>query len=259
VLLTVLGEYVLRSNTAFWQETLIGALGTMGFKVEAARQAVARSVTAGWLQSTRHGRRARLELSEETSELLSSGARRIYSFGEPWAWDGRWLIVVVRVPERQRAVRHQVRTRLAWEGFGSLGGGLWISPHVDREPGLADLPADGSVADLLSFRAEIGILGHAEDEIAQVWDLPAVADAYRTFIARFTRLRPSAPAAVFRAQTELVHAWRKFPFLDPDLPETLLPSEWPRARAHELFQDRHARWDQTAQEYFATLEADSAT
>jgi phenylacetic acid degradation operon negative regulatory protein len=29
--------------------------------------------------------------------------------------------------------------------------------------------------------------------------------------------------------------WRAFPALDPDLPDDLLPSAWPRAAAHELF------------------------
>jgi phenylacetic acid degradation operon negative regulatory protein len=63
-----------------------------------------------------------------------------------------------------------------------------------------------------------------------------------------------SPASVFAAQTEMVHAWRKFPFLDPDLPESLLPARWPRQRAHDLFAERHARWHEAAQEYFAGLE-----
>jgi phenylacetic acid degradation operon negative regulatory protein len=57
-------------------------------------------------------------------------------------------------------------------------------------------------------------------------------------------------------QTLLVHAWRKFPFLDPDLPAELLPSDWPRRRAHELFTGRHAAWAGPAQEWFDSLEAD---
>jgi phenylacetic acid degradation operon negative regulatory protein len=60
---------------------------------------------------------------------------------------------------------------------------------------------------------------------------------------------------VFRAQTLLVHQWRKFPFLDPDLPERVLPARWPRARAHAVFQDRHAAWHATAQDYFRSLES----
>jgi phenylacetic acid degradation operon negative regulatory protein len=81
-----------------------------------------------------------------------------------------------------------------------------------------------------------------------------VAGEYREFTARFGRLRPKTPEAVFRAQTELVHAWRKFPFLDPDLPESVLPRGWPRRRAHDVFQERHGAWHAMAQDYFSSLE-----
>src|SRR3954469_4728013 len=191
VLLTVLGEYVLPASGGAWQETLIGALGATGHKTHAARQALARSVAAGWLETERHGRRSRAHLTPETAEMLRSGAERIYSFGEPWEWDGRWLLVVLRVPEQRRDVRHQVRTRLAWAGFGSLGGGLWITPHVERERELRDLAGGDAVADVVSFHAELGELGDPAKVIADAWDLEAVAEAYRAFVARFGRVRPT--------------------------------------------------------------------
>jgi phenylacetic acid degradation operon negative regulatory protein len=161
---------------------------------------------------------------------------------------------VLRVPEERRDVRHQLRTRLAWAGFGSLGGGLWISPHVAREAELRAMAAEEPAAELLSFRAELGALGAPERLIAEAWELEAVAAGYRDFIAGFGRLRPKTPEAVFRAQTLLVHAWRKFPFLDPDLPEALLPRGWPRRPAHDVFAERHAAWHQAAQDYFGSLE-----
>jgi phenylacetic acid degradation operon negative regulatory protein len=58
--------------------------------------------------------------------------------------------------------------------------------------------------------------------------------------------------------TLMVHAWRKFPFLDPDLPDSLIPPNWPRARAHALFVDRHERWEPQAGEFFDELEASVA-
>jgi phenylacetic acid degradation operon negative regulatory protein len=258
VLLTLLGEYVLPGSGGAWQETLIGALETLDHKTPAARRALARSVTAGWLRTERHGRRSRVHLTEPTAEMLRSGTERIYSFGDPWDWDGRWLLVVLRVPEERREVRHRLRTRLAWAGFGSLGGGLWISPHVERERELHDAAGEESVAELVSFRARIGAVGEPAKVVAEAWDLDAVAAAYRDFIARFGRLRPSAPEAIFRAQTLLVHEWRKFPFLDPDLPADMLPAAWPRKRAHDLFGERHGQWHGAAQEHFAALEAASA-
>jgi phenylacetic acid degradation operon negative regulatory protein len=53
-----------------------------------------------------------------------------------------------------------------------------------------------------------------------------------------------------------VHAWRRFPFLDPDLPAELLPADWPRPRAHDLFAGRHERWRARAMDYFAQLEGE---
>jgi phenylacetic acid degradation operon negative regulatory protein len=258
VLLTLLGEFVLPARDGVWQETLIRALGALDHKPQAARQALARSVTAGWLTTERHGRRARLRLTPETADMLTVGARRIYSFGEPWEWDGRWLLVALRVPENRREVRHQVRSRLAWAGFGSLGGGLWLSPHVSRESELRDLSANGSVAEVLSFHAEMGALGDTERVVSQAWDLDEVAAAYDKFIARFEPVDPAEPEDVFRAQTQLVHDWRKFPFLDPDLPESMRPKGWPKDRAHDLFAERHGRWHEPAQAYFRELEGESS-
>jgi phenylacetic acid degradation operon negative regulatory protein len=254
VLLTMLGEYVLPARDGVWQETLIGALGTLDYKTQAARQALARSIGAGWLRTERHGRRSRVFLTDDTVEMLRTGTERIYRFGESRPWDGQWLLVVLRVPEERREVRHQVRTRLAWAGFGSLGGGLWITPHVEREHELRDLSSNGSAAEVLSFRAELGTLGDPERVITEAWDLAAVTAAYDDFIARFAELRPKTPEETFAAQTMLVHEWRKFPFLDPELPEAMLPARWPRTRAHDVFVERHAAWHDTAQKHFRALE-----
>jgi phenylacetic acid degradation operon negative regulatory protein len=254
VLLTILGEYLMPSGSGVWQETLIQALGALEYKSQAARQALARSVTAGWLTTERRGRRSRVELTARAAVMLRTGAERIYGFGEPWAWDGQWLLVVLRVPEQRREVRHRLRTQLAWAGFGSLGGGLWLSPHIEREDELRGSVGGGSVAELQSFRAELGSIGDPGRLVASAWDLETVAAGYREFVARFARATPRTPEAVFRAQTLLVHEWRRFPFLDPDLPERMLPRAWPRSRAHEVFVGRHALWHATAQEYFASLE-----
>ncbi len=256
LLLTILGEYVLPRAGSVWQETLVAALVSVGYTQQAARQALARSTRDGWLSTQRRGRRARLSLGDQTSELLRTGAERIYSFGQPWQWDGRWLVVVLRVPEESRAVRHQLRSRLAWAGLGSLGGGVWLTPHVERQAELAVAINDEPAAEATSFIAELGSLGDPEQLVADAWALNRVREQYAAFIDDFGRVRATTPQACFRQQTLLVHAWRRFPFLDPDLPGALLPSRWPRERAHALFLERHSRWAPAAAEYFAQLEAE---
>ncbi len=255
LLLTVLGEYVLPRGGGVWQETLVGALVSVGYSEHAARQALSRSAREGWLVTERHGRRARITLSDATAELLRTGAARIYSFGEPWEWDGHWLVLILRVPEERREVRHQLRSRLAWAGLGSLGGGVWLTPHVERETELRAAIASEPAAEATSFVASLGRLGSPQGVAASAWDLERVRDHYDAFIDDFGRLRPSSPRACFRAQTLLVHAWRKFPFLDPDMPVDLLPSRWPRRRAHDLFVARHGGWAEAAGAYFEELES----
>jgi phenylacetic acid degradation operon negative regulatory protein len=255
LLLTILGEYVLPAGEPVWQETLVGALVTVGYTQHAARQALARSVRDGWLSTSRHGRRARVSLSERTADLLASGASRIYSFGSPSDWDGRWLVLILRVPEERRSVRHQLRTRLAWAGLGSMGGGVWLTPHVEREAELREVVIEAPAAEATSFVAELGSMGTPAAVAAAAWDLESVRSGYEDFISDFSAIRPSSDEAFFRMQTLLVHAWRKFPFLDPDLPSELLPAGWPRRRAYELFTGRHSRWATPARSYFDSLEA----
>jgi phenylacetic acid degradation operon negative regulatory protein len=251
MLLTVLGEYALPRPDGLWQETLVSALTALGYSSAAARQAVVRSTKDGWLAGERVGRRSWMRLTEPTRALLQEGAARIYDFGAPVPWDGRWLLVALRVPENRREVRYRVKTQLAWAGFGSLGGGLWITPHTAREHIASDAvgKADPEIQ-VLSFRAELGDLGDPGRVLAEAWDLLALRAEYDRFVEDFEALDPRDDAETFAAQTSLVHAWRRFPFVDPDLPDELLDGDWPRRRAHELFRDRHERWNRTAQQQF---------
>jgi phenylacetic acid degradation operon negative regulatory protein len=248
VLLTVLGEYAMPRGGVVWQESLVDALVALGHTEQTARQAVARSTRDGWLSGERVGRRTRMTVTPATAEMLEEGRERIFGFGPEHDWDGRWLVVVLRIPEDRRAVRTRVRTRLARAGMGSLGGGVWIAPHADREPLVASaLRAEGATADAVSFLAEPGSLGSPAD-LAAAWDLAELAAAYDAFLARFT----AEPAgSLFRAQTELVHGWRRLAYLDPDLPAGLLPGDWPRPRAYRLFQRRNAAWRDAAQTQFS--------
>jgi phenylacetic acid degradation operon negative regulatory protein len=80
--------------------------------------------------------------------------------------------------------------------------------------------------------------------VAQAWDLDAIGCAYDAFLTAFADATARDPLA---ATIELVHAWRRFPFTDPDLPAQLLPREWSGTRAAALFRRRHAEWSPAAQ------------
>jgi len=213
----------------------------LGVAEKATRQALMRTANAGWLTPEKAGRRTRWLLTPAATKLLTDGAQRIYSFGPAREWDGQWVLVQVRIPETDRRARHVVRTRLAWAGFGSLGPGLWLSPHADREPEAIRVLGEAGVADDAHvFVARRTGLSDTREMVAAAWDLNQLEAEYEQFTAEFRG--PAAPADVLLRQLELVHAWRRFPALDPALPSELLPPRWTGTRAAELFGDRHERW-----------------
>ena len=75
--------------------------------------------------------------------------------------------------------------------------------------------------------------------VSQAWDLTAVGQLYDEFIAMFSASGARDPLA---NTIGLVHAWRRFPWTDPDLPRQLLPAPWRRPEAAAIFRRRHAQW-----------------
>ena len=259
LLITVLGEYVLRRGDPVWTSVLVRALGLLGVAEKSARQALARSAGEGWVSPARFGRRVRWELTGPGQTLLTEGARRIYSFGRAArSWDGRWLLLMASVPDSKRELRHRLRTQLAWAGFGALAAGVWVSPDPGREAEARSILAGLGLADTaMSFLGSYGSVGTQESVARQAWDLDEVSARYQDFIGAFADAAPATGADFLVAQTRLVHAWRRFPFLDPQLPADLLPSGWAGTTAARLFESRHGAWQREAQRHWETLLAEA--
>jgi phenylacetic acid degradation operon negative regulatory protein len=247
LLITVLGEYVLPSGLPALTSAFIDVLGRLGVEEKASRQTLMRAAADGWLTSRRDGRYTQWQLTAGFEQFLTLGAERIYSFtaSQP-EWDCRWLLVLARAPETNRAGRHLLRTRLRWAGFGSPAPGVWISTHLDRaKEAERVLEEAGVYGDAQIFLGEYIAGGELATMVHQAWDLDEVEAAYEEFIAEFTR-QPSADPLVRLAQ--LVHGWRRFPLIDPALPEELLPDRWNGVRAAQLFHRQRSKWKQRATE-----------
>jgi phenylacetic acid degradation operon negative regulatory protein len=260
LLLTLLGEFALPHDGTVWTSTIVDGLGLLDVTERNARQAVARLSDQAIVEPERHGRRTRWHLTDAGHKLLSIGSERIYRFGgERPSWDSRWVVVLTSVPEDQRAKRHQLRSQLEFAGFGFIGPGIAVSPHIDREGIATAILRELDLRDTaIVWLGQTGSLVPDDEIIRRAWDLDALAGRYADFVGEFERRLPRSLPARFTALLELVHAWRRFPFGDPEIPDSLLPGDWPGRRAKQLFDVRHAAWVGSANEWFEKAEASEA-
>ena len=250
--LPLLGEFVLPGGGTAWTSAVLATFARLGIEEKTTRQALMRTAASGWLDPEKVGRRTRWRLTASAQKLLTEGAERIYSITGPGdSWDGRWLLIYARIPESDRRARHVVRSRLTWAGFGSLGAGVWISPHPDREAEATGVLREAGVAaDAHVFVARRSGLADVRVMVASAWDLDAIENRYQEFLEEF---RVTAPADVLARQIEIVHAWRRFPSIDPLLPRELLPARWSGLTAARLFADRHRGWSGEAKQEWKRL------
>jgi phenylacetic acid degradation operon negative regulatory protein len=253
LLFTVLGEFVLPGDGTVWTSSIIDVLGRLGVEEKTTRQALMRTAGDGWLRSQRHGRRTRWQLTAAAEQLLTDGRHRIYGFRAiAPAWDGRVVLVLARVPETDRSTRHLLRTRLGWAGFGSPAPGVWISTHTERVDEVDRLLTRAGVSDARIFVADHAGGADLASMVGQAWDLSAVEARYQEFLDEFATPGTDRPLARL---VDLVHAWRRFPSIDPALPRDLLPHRWSGERAAALFTKRHATWAADAMAEWARLES----
>jgi phenylacetic acid degradation operon negative regulatory protein len=243
LLFTVLGEFVLPTGGSAWTSAFIETFSRLGVEEKAIRQALARTAADGWVRPERYGRRTRWCLTLSGERLLTEGTERIYAFaGTQRSWDGSWLLVLARVPH-DRPARHMLHTRLSWAGLGSPAPGVWITTHTERRAEVEQVLRQAGVTDGQIFAAEHRGGAELSVLVGQAWDLLAIEQRYEAFLAEFST--PTARDPLSRL-IELVHAWRRFPSIDPGLPDQLLPSRWSGARAAKLFDARHGKWSADA-------------
>ena len=259
MLFTLYGDYAYPRGVDLWLGGLVSFGERLRISEVAVRSAVARLARDGWIIARRDGNRSFYGLSAQGRSLIEEGTQRIY---EPRgrAWDGRWCVLTYAIPEAQRAHRDRLRRELAWLGFGALGGGAYVSPR-DVATHAQTLVANHGVSEFARiFTARFDGPVTADAMVRHCWDLPAIARQYDAFIKHYAplyrrdaalrRKRALGDASAFVHRFALTHDFRRFPFIDPDLPEQLLPRGWSGTRARELFESYHTLLTDGALRYF---------
>lgn len=233
LLFSFLGALVFEAHdTPLPSHVYLRVLADLGVSEAAARATLKRLTHRKLLDRDQVGRIATFGLNESSRALLEDGRQRIRA-AEPFARPGEgWTLLSFSIPEGRRELRHQLRSRLIWAGFGALRDGLWIAPgSVDLSAALDGIAADGPVT-IDSFTAEP--TGQTRDFVARVWDLDAVRNEHQAFLDAWRKpeRRDAGPIAELSMLTaHWVHVLRA----DPALPRDYLPPDWPSAESARTY------------------------
>jgi len=256
LVMTLLGSYVRGRHEMVWSGGLVELLEEMGFSTGASRVALTRLVRRDLIARERSGRMIHYRITERADQVLAEGDRRIFSLGRAEPLADSWTMLWHDIPEKRRLERGRLARRLRFLGFGTLQDGLWISPH-DREQEVVPLLDELGVADHAGILVgDVATLPGPAALVRRAWDLDALCERYRSFATQFAphARRRGAPkvsdAEAFLVRTRIMHLFRGFPFLDPDLPDELMPDPKARRRAVDVFDAAYERLAEPAQRHF---------
>jgi len=262
-MLTLYGDYVLQRGGEIGIGSLVRLLSNFGLSEQAIRSAVSRMCRSGLLKAKRTNRKSYYSLTSKGHSLLTAGAQRIFQRKKSH-WDGNWNIITYSIPERIRQVRDRLRLELGWMGYGALGEATWISPY-DLTKEVEDLAESLQIKEYIQiFQAKHQSSADPKKIVSRSWDLGRIHERYANFIAKYRpklvyhlkRLQAGEnlePSECFVERFNLIHEYRKLPFLDPDLPQELLPENWLRPQATALFDEYHNLLTEKANEYFDSV------
>ena len=204
LIVTIYGLYARDTDGWFSVASLIRLLSELGVDENAVRSSVSRLKRRGILESHRANSAAGYGLSAQGLDILAEGDRRIFDRPRARLADG-WVLAVFSVPEEQRRRRHELRSRLAWLGFGTVSSGVWIAPaQLAAETALV-LERCGLSGYVTLFRADYQAFGDLREQIPRWWDLGRLRHLYQAFLdqdlqhppeygsMRFHRIQPPGP------------------------------------------------------------------
>ncbi len=210
----------------------IDVLGYLDISETATRATLNRMVRTGLLDRQQTGRIASFGMTARAEELLHQGRERVVSEQPFTPSSDEWTLLSYSVPESQRDLRHQLRSKLLWAGFGRIRDGLWIAPgDVDVREVLADTDTPDAVTVAFAGRPTAGT--SPDDFVRSAWDLDQIESEHQRFIEVWEN-PASGPANPVAAYTAFGADWLRLLRADPGLPAHCLPVDWPAGRSVAL-------------------------
>lgn len=246
LVITVYGDAIAPREQAIWLGSLIALAELFGLSSRLVRTSAFRLAADDWLDVERVGRRSYYGLSDVGLLRVQHADRRIYEFNLP-QWDGRWTLAVLDGSMRA-SKRLDLKRELLWESFGQLAPNVFAHPHADHQSLREILKAANAEETVAVLSAEsIGAYSRKPLQVIMkdTFKLEHVEQSWKQFIARFSPLvsihRSLTPVESFFVRTLLIHEYRRVLLRDPNLPEALLPENWPGLHARHLCEELYGK------------------
>ncbi|GEC97040.1 MAG: hypothetical protein RLZZ220_3070 [Pseudomonadota bacterium] len=254
IIISVFGDAVLPRGSRIWLGSLIQLLEPLGLNERLIRTSVFRLAKEEWLRTEPIGRRTDYLLTPSGQRRFEEASRHIYASSAP-LWDRRWRLIVT-VGELAPKAREALRRALFWQGFGTLGGDCFVHPSADLSAAFDALLAEGladtvgKLKPLLAADAQFGNAASDVDMVNGAWNLERLAGVYDGFVGRYQpvldELRADAAGDIddesaFLLRILLIHDYRRLLLRDPELPDVLLPADWPGQKARLLCKELYRR------------------
>ena len=240
-MITVFGDAVSPHGSAVWLGSLIKALEPFGLNQRQIRTAVFRLVQEDWLVARQMGRRSYYSFTEAGHRHYEKAARRIYHVNRQ-PWDRKWTLVLPSLCDNRE--KELLCRELSWLGYGALTPGMLAHPSADRQSldeTLLELKLMDKVIVLIANTGDLASREVLRKLSHNCWSLGGIEKRYNHFIQRFSPVYRAIRSAkkrdaeqCFQVRTLLVHEYRRIQLQDSDLPEELLPSNWPGIPAYKL-------------------------
>jgi len=259
MIFTIYGDYIRHYGNQIWIGSLIRLLKEFGHNDQAVRAAISRMSKQGWVHAEKKGNKSYYSLTERGVKRIEEAAKRIFKL-RPEKWDGKWRMLVYTIPEEKRNLRDELRKELVWSGFGTVSNSCWISPN-NLEKQLYDLIEKYDIGPYVDFFIAEYDGPHKNTMLVEkCWDIDAINKKYEEFISQYSlkyvvdknkiHRGEMSDAECFVERTKLVHEYRKFLFVDPGLPEELLPGKWMGGHAAALFSEYYKELAKPASRFF---------
>jgi phenylacetic acid degradation operon negative regulatory protein len=243
LIVTIFGDLVTQHGHWISLSSLIQALAPLGINDRLVRTSVYRLVQSDWLTREKVKKNTYYSFTEMAKRHYDKATKRIYTTKHP-EWDGSWLIVLpVFVADDKKESLHK---ELAWLGFSTLSTGVWAHPSIEKES------LDDTLKQLNLLDAVIVFNGNTYQEHSQntlknlvknSWNIDSLAKQYKSILTTYQPIlamikqeKISAQQA-FLLRTLFIHEFRRILIKDHELPNSMLPKEWPGVTTMKLAEE----------------------